>query len=211
MTHAYDEIYLGSAQKLMGSMFHFAVYDLKWNLDKFVNAFISTGVANLVQKGYPEMVAGKSGYEVAYEVYYRLTGSYCEIRPDFSFSKSPEFFAGWSGAYYSWYKNMPYDVLFGEISAETMVNMYHPYHEMDVMQFVDSIDARLIERQKDSQLKRLRVYADLTQKQLAVRSGVSQRMIEQYEQGRKELNHASVSTVKQLAGAIGCSIEQLLR
>ena len=56
-----------------------------------------------------------------------------------------------------------------------------------------------------------RVALGMTQKQLAVKSGVSQRMIEQYEQGRKDLNHASVSTVKQLAGAIGCSIEQLLR
>jgi DNA-binding transcriptional regulator YiaG len=211
MTHAYDEIYLESAQKAMGSMFHFAVYDLKWNLDKFVNVFISTGVARLMQKGCPDFVAGKSGYEVAYEVYYRLTGSYCEIKPDFSFGKSPEYFAGWSSAYYSWYKNIPYDVLFGEISAETMVNMYHPYHEMDIIQFVDSIDACIIEKQKDSQLKRLRMCANLTQKQLALRSGVSQRMIEQYEQGRKNLNHASVSTVKQLAVAIGCSIEQLLR
>ena len=136
MIHAYDEIYLECAQKIMGSMFHFVVYDLKWNLDKFVNAFISTGVAKLVQKGYPDFVAGKSGYEVAYEVYYRLTGSYCEVIPEFTYSKSPEYFAGWSAAYYSWYKNMSYEDIFSAVSAETMVGMYHPYHEMDILQFI---------------------------------------------------------------------------
>ena len=88
--------------------------------------------------------------------------------------------------------------------------MYNPYHEMDVMQFVEAMDEKLSKYGSEAILKRLRLYAELTQKQLAERSGVSQRMIEQYEQGRKELRHASADTVKRLAKELGCSMELLL-
>ncbi len=56
----------------------------------------------------------------------------------------------------------------------------------------------------------MRKYAQLTQKMLAERSGVSQRMIEQYEQGRKELKHASAETVVRLSRVLNCSVNDLL-
>ena len=88
--------------------------------------------------------------------------------------------------------------------------MYHPYHEMDVMQFVIAIDEKMKVYLEESRLKRLRMYAKLTQKELAARSGVSQRMIEQYEQGRKSLSHASADSVSRLADALGCNRAELV-
>lgn len=35
-------------------------------------------------------------------------------------------------------------------------------------------------------------------------------MIEQYEQGRKNLSHASVATVISLADAIGCNVRDIV-
>ncbi len=64
--------------------------------------------------------------------------------------------------------------------------------------------------QNDSQLARLRAYAGLTQKALGEKSGVSKRMIEQYEQGKKNLNHASAETVYKLSQALGCRMEDLV-
>ena len=40
--------------------------------------------------------------------------------------------------------------------------------------------------------------------------GVSVRMIEQYEQGRKDINRASSATVLQLSRALGCRMEDLI-
>ena len=63
---------------------------------------------------------------------------------------------------------------------------------------------------KAEQLARLRSYADLTQKMLAEKSGVSVRMIEHYEQGKKDINHASAETIYKLSKALGCKMEELL-
>lgn len=62
-------------------------------------------------------------------------------------------------------------------------------------------------------IKNLRVYreeADLTQSELAEASGVSLRMIQHYEQGVKDINKAQVATVKALADALNCKIENLM-
>ena len=144
------------------------------------------------------------------KVYYRLTGAECEVAPEYVYGKSPEYFAGWSAAYYSWYKDISFSDINRVVPIDKIVDLYHPYHEMDVMRFVDYMDEKMSAYYKESQLKRLRIYANLTQKMLSEKSGVSQRMIEQYEQGRKDLAHASAKTVKNLADALVCDIEDLI-
>lgn len=210
MTHAYDEIYLSKTRRAMGDMLHFAAYDLKWDISKFYNAFISTGLAHSVEIGTPEYTVGRSGYELAFEVYYRLTGAECEVSPVYVFGKTPEYFAGWAVAYYSWYRNTPFEMIDRFAPIASIIDMYNPYHEMDIMHFVEALDSRMYDHKGEVQLKRLRKYANLTQKMLAARSGVSQRMIEQYEQGRKDLKHASAETVIRLAHALDCSAEELI-
>ena len=143
MTHAYDEIYLSKAQKAMGDMCHFVVHDWKWDLQEYFLLFISTGVARLVEIGSPDFVVGKSGYEIAYEVYYRQYGEECSIRPNYVYGKSPEYFAGWSVAYFSWYRNLSYEKICNAVSMNKIVDLYHPYHEMDVMQFVAEMERRM--------------------------------------------------------------------
>lgn len=210
MIHAYNEMYLGKAQVAMGDMLHFAVYDMGWELERFYAAFLSTGVANGMYAGEPRLVVGKSGPEVFGEVYYRLTGCECDLAPTGCFNKTPEYFAGWSLAYYSWYRNKPYGEIQRILPISDAVGMYIPYHEMDVMQFVDAVDTKVAAYHAESQLKRLRMYAGLTQKQLSEKSGVSQRMIEQYEQGRKDLGRASAVSVINLADALGCEVRDIL-
>ena len=143
-------------------------------------------------------------------MYYRLTGAECEIKPQYVYGKSPEYFAGWSLAYYSWYSNNSFRDIYRIIATDKVVSMYKPYHEMDVMQFVMALDDKMREAFEESKLKRLRCYMKLTQKELAIKSGVSRRMIEQYEQGRKSLSHASAVTVSNLADALGCNMSDLI-
>lgn len=61
-----------------------------------------------------------------------------------------------------------------------------------------------------SNLKRIREEAGLSQSQLSKVSGVNVRMIQNYEQGTKDINKAQVLTVYQLAKSLKCKIEDLL-
>lgn len=59
-------------------------------------------------------------------------------------------------------------------------------------------------------LKRIRKVAGLSQSKLAAASGVNVRMIQQYEQRVKYINAAAVVTVRDLAKALNCRIEDLI-
>lgn len=210
MIHAYDEIYLDSVRQAMGNMLHYAVYDMGWNINKFYESFIKSGVAAELEKASPSFAAGKSGIELANEVYYRVTGSESNITPEYVYGRSPEFFAGWAIAYYAWYTDNSFRNINRRLPIDEVVAMYNPYHEMDISQFVIEADSRMSKYNKESQLKRLRLYASLTQSELATRSGVSKRMIEQYEQGRKTLANASATTVIRLADVLNCDVRELV-
>lgn len=143
-------------------------------------------------------------------MYYRITGIESDVEPEYVYGRSPEFFAGWSVAYYSWVRSKSYSEINLAVPITDVIAMYNPFHEMDISQFVIEINNRMEEYREESRLKRLRAYASLTQRELAERSGVSKRMIEQYEQGRKSLKNASAYTVIKLADALSCDCRELL-
>ena len=59
-------------------------------------------------------------------------------------------------------------------------------------------------------LKAMRFLKGMTQKELAEKSGVNIRIIQHYEQGTKNINHAWVETVLKLADALECDIRQII-
>ena len=59
-------------------------------------------------------------------------------------------------------------------------------------------------------LKKLRIGAELTQTKLAEASDVNIRMIQHYEQRVKDINKAEAITVYRLAQALNCYMEDLL-
>ena len=61
-----------------------------------------------------------------------------------------------------------------------------------------------------SNLKEYRLKKNMTQLELAERSGVSQRMIQNYEQGTNDINKAQGLTLQALAQVLNCSMEDLL-
>lgn len=60
-------------------------------------------------------------------------------------------------------------------------------------------------------LKRLRNEKGLTQSQLAERVETTQRMIQKYESGERDIQKAQVHTVHKMAQALGCSIEDIIK
>lgn len=63
---------------------------------------------------------------------------------------------------------------------------------------------------KTSKLKLMRITRHLKQSELADLSGVPLKCIGNYEQLRRDINHAQVCIVYRLAKALDCSIEELL-
>ena len=61
-----------------------------------------------------------------------------------------------------------------------------------------------------NKLKQHREAADLTQAELAKLTGISVRVIQNYEQGTRPLNGARAITVYKIAKALGCEMENLV-
>ena len=59
-------------------------------------------------------------------------------------------------------------------------------------------------------LQSIREQKGMTRRELAQRSGVNFRSIQDYEQGHKRLSSAGGDTLLRLAAALGCQIEELL-
>ena len=61
-----------------------------------------------------------------------------------------------------------------------------------------------------NKLKQIREAAGMTQAELAKLTGISVRVIQNYEQGTRPLNGARAITVYQIAKALNCTVEDLL-
>lgn len=59
-------------------------------------------------------------------------------------------------------------------------------------------------------LKDKRISKGMSQSQLAKASDVSVRIIQYYEQGYRDINQASASTVRALSKALGCKMEDIM-
>lgn len=60
-------------------------------------------------------------------------------------------------------------------------------------------------------LQKYRKAAGMTQRELAVASGVSLRTLQDYEQGRKPIGQAAALTVHRIAKALGVTVEYLIQ
>nr|DAN48696.1 MAG TPA: Helix-turn-helix XRE-family like protein [Bacteriophage sp.] len=62
----------------------------------------------------------------------------------------------------------------------------------------------------ESKLKVMREMCELTQREVAELSGVSFRMIKDYEQGQRDINGAKLLTLLKLCAALRCRLEDIV-
>lgn len=214
---AYSELYIEGAQNVLAGMFHYAVCDMELEPDRFMFLFCYSGAAHQFETGNPKYVAGMSGSELAAEVMLRVTGEIPAAEPACCLDRSDAWWAGYTLAYYQWLKAQPFEDIRREASVSDIIRMYGKYHEMDIRQSVDEIDRirRLSAyHEKISEhtgLHTVRKACRMTQRELADRSGVPLRTIQQYEQGQKDISRAAFATVRAMADALHCRPEELLR
>ena len=210
MIHAYDKIYLDKARTALGRMLDFAVYDLKYDIEEFFALFIISGIAARFEKGDYSVIVGMSGVELAYKVLELTRGEENRIKPRYSADRSEEYWAGWALAYYQWDTALSFEEIVRAVPMKRIVQMYSPYHEMDIRQFCDKMNELYRTVQPETNLKALRQRSGLSQRDLAEQSGVPLRTIQQYEQRQKSINKAQAEYLFMLARSLCCEIEDLL-
>ncbi len=210
MIHAYDKVYLEKARTALGRMLDFAVYDLKYDITDFFDLFIRSGAAKRFETGDFTVIAGMSGVELAYKVL-ELSGVEGErIKPNYTASRSEEFWLGWALAYYQWETSMSFAEIVRYVPIKDMLALYQPYHEMDIRQFVEKVNTMYKAAKPETNLKLLRKRAGLSQRGLADLSNIPVRTIQQYEQRQKNINKAQAEYLVILAKVLCCEVGDLM-
>lgn len=203
--NAYSDFYLNEAQDWLGEFLETSIYVLKMELKEAWNRFIYSQYSLSFGVGDPFVILGKSGSEVAFE----LCQKKVEKLP-FIYDRTPEYWLGYSLAYYQWEKNIPFAFITRNIDIDVLLLMYKKYHEMDISHFVNEIDRLRNLNRKETNLKRIRIKLGLSQKELAVITSIPIRTIQQYEQRQKNINKAQANYIFSLAQALNCSPKELL-
>lgn len=207
---AYDEMYLSSAQNILGHAVDFAIMSLEIEPNDLAKALIVSASAKQFANGNPRYVAGMSGCEFARQVLSEVHISYPEKEDIMYVDKTPEYWAGWALAYYQWYMDLSFADILRVITLEDIIDMYPLYHEMDLSHFVERMNALVKQANPFTRLRMRRDNAGLSQSELANESEVPLRQIQLFEQGQRDINKTSAVTLYKLSKALHCNMEDLL-
>ena len=205
MMNAYKDIYLEEEQDWLGEFLETSVYVLKMGLKETWDSFLLSQHSLSLSVGDPFTICGKSGSEIAFKIARKERQEL-----PFIYDRKPEYWLGWALAYYQWYKNIPFSFITNHIGIADLLAFYNPYHEMDIVHFCDELDRIIKDSKKETNLKRLRKYCGLSQKDLSIITSIPLRTIQQYEQRQKNINKAQATYIFALAQALNCSPKDIL-
>ena len=210
MIHAYDEQYLNDAMCNLGEAFDFAANVCQVEPDDFLSMMISTGIAFQFERGVPKYVSGMSGTELALEVL-RKSGIPAEnAMARTEYSCSPEYWTGWITACFQWHTGRSFQNILESLSMREVLRLYPILHEVSEDRAIDALNRAILGKSLPTRLQSRRKDCGITQRELSKKSGVNLRTIQQYEHRSKDINKAAGATLRALAIALSCQIEDLL-
>ena len=119
-----------------------------------------------MERGNPTYVAGKTGPEIVRLVLENARYN-VQIPADVMYiDRSPEYWGGWALAYYQWLRNVRFMHILNAVPFSDLLKKYPVFHEMDMAKFIEEMDHKLQEYYPDTALKRYRLRAGLSQKEL---------------------------------------------
>lgn len=210
MMYAYDRKYLDDAMKNLGEAFDYAVNGCSMEADEFAEIFIAGGLAEQFGSGVPKYISGMSGTELVHETVERSGKAINFPEAVTAYDCSPEYWCGWILAYYQWYTGRSFRNIKQHIDMSEILKLYPTLHEAAEEKFVDTLNNMIRRKKSPTQLQILRKSIGYSQKELAEKSGVSLRMIQQYEQRAKDINKAAGTNLLSLAQTLGCRVEDLM-
>ena len=210
MIRAYSESYLDDAMRNLGEAFDFAHAVCHLDVDDFFGMFINSGLAEQFGSGNPKYIAGCSGTELAMAVLQKSGLNADGLQAQVEYDYSPEYWVGWALAYFQWYTKRSFKNIAECVTVQEMLQLYSTHHEAPEEKFVETLNRIISNKNLPTRLQKRRKDARLTQKELAERSGVKLRTIQQYEMRAKNINKAAAETLLQFAQVLSCRIEDLL-
>lgn len=210
MMYAYDEIYLNDAMRNLGEAFDYSATVLAIPMDDFLDMFIISGIAEQFALGVPKFVSGLSGTELVWEVLNRTKKNVDLPSPQTEYDYSQEYWCGWILAFYQWNTGKSFKEIKEYLPMSEIYKLYPTLHEASEEKFVDVANSILKRKNIATKLQTVRKAVGLSQKELSEKSGVTLRMIQQYEQRAKDINKASAGNLFALARVLGCKAEDLL-
>lgn len=207
---AYDEKYLDDAMKNLGESFDYAVNTCNKTADDFASLFVASGIAEFFGKGNPKYVAGKSGTELAMDVFEKTGEKIVYKEAIIDYDCSAEYWAGWILAYFQWKSGRSFRDIFCYVSMSDILRMYPTLHEASEEKFVDTLNSIIDRKKSITKLQLQRKRYGCSQKELAKRSGVNLRTLQQYELGTKDINKAALVSVLAMVNVLGCSVEDII-
>ena len=208
--HAYGENYLEDAMRNLGEAFDYAVNACHLDADEFLSLFIATGFADGFGKGNPKLVSGLAGTELVMETLTRAGLKRSFPAPQIEYDCSPEYWSGWILAYYQWKTGRSFRNIQENISMKEVLKLYPVMHEAAEDKFVDTVNCIIARKNTVSQLQKRRKLCGYSQRELAEKSGVNLRTLQQYELRTKHIDKAAIRTVRALANVLNCQMEDLL-
>lgn len=210
MTYAYGEQYLDDAMNNLGEAIDYAVYACHISADDFMRMFVTSGYAKQFESGVAKVVSGLSGSELVVAVCKASGKDIDAPAARLEYDCSPEYWCGYILAYYQWHSAIPFKDILKSIPMTELDRMYSALHEASEEKAIEVFDSIMKRKNTTTKLQTMRKHSGLSQKQLADKSGISLRSIQQYEQRAKDINKAAVDSVLALAKVLGCRVEDLI-
>ena len=184
----------------LGDCFDYAVNDYGAEGSEVAELFCLSGVAREFERGNAWVVSGKSGVELFVLIAER-SGNQTRPMPNLNnrFVNTPE---------YS--KSSIFEDLLHVVPFDALRSLYYPWHEASEERVARLVCDMAKKASRQTKLALARKKLKKTQQDLAYESGVSLRSIQMYEQRQRNINEASVTSVRAIAKALHCNIEDLL-
>ena len=202
---AYSELYLNNAMNTLAKMLDYAVGVYHEDIDYAFKRFVDSGLAARFETGDPNLISGKSGVELYWSMTKNHFNTFLEYQVLY---RTPEFWLGWSLAYYQWYTKRSFRFVHMRVSLKELLGWYSTFHEADILKFVEELDKRIVPNETNLELRRRAL--GLSQDDLSLLSGVPIHTIQMYEQKQKKLVNAQWNILSALANALHCKVEDLM-
>lgn len=213
--HPYDIDRLDAAMDALGKAFDFADKHLSGGMDEFYRLFADSPMALTFDGPDAHPAIESSGIELVLAV----TGSSATgglealLLNERRLPRGERGRARWCGralARHQWETGRSFHEIYLYLSPESLRELYGQHGTLPLDEVSNIIEQDFARSASPTRLRRRRDAAGLSQTELARASGVSLRAIQQYEQRKKDINHARAISVLHLARSLGCRIEDLL-
>ena len=207
---AYNELYIESAQRVLGDAFDFAIVTLCINPSDYEKMLISSDAMLQFEAGNPAYVCGINGCQLTRTILTQSGYTFHDCPDEMYIDKSPEFWCGWILAYYQWYTDRHFKEILSTVGISDLLKMYPVYHETDVQNFISEINKRIEMLYPLTRLRMYRENCNLSQSELAKLSDVSLRQIQMFEQRQRDINKTGAITLYKLSKALHCNMDDLI-